>query len=121
MPTSLKVRRQGACLMVSANWQINSELPHDRRQKCEYLCDGGCFLTFASRDSPEMPARTSRSTNCYGTLKMQQADYPLPDPLVTVSPDWLGGEPCFTGRRVPIKTLFDYLKSDHSLDEFLED
>jgi uncharacterized protein (DUF433 family) len=52
---------------------------------------------------------------------MQQADYPLPDPLVTVSPDWLGGEPCFTGRRVPIKTLFDYLKSDHSLDEFLED
>ncbi len=51
---------------------------------------------------------------------MQQADYPLPDPLITVSPDWLGGEPCFTGRRVPVKALFDYLKSDHSLDEFLE-
>lgn len=51
---------------------------------------------------------------------MQSADYPLPDPLVTVSPDWLGGEPCFAGRRVPVKALFDYLKSDHSLDEFLD-
>lgn len=51
---------------------------------------------------------------------MQQAEYPLPDPLVTVSPDWLGGEPCFTGRRVPIKALFDFLKADHALDEFLE-
>jgi uncharacterized protein (DUF433 family) len=51
---------------------------------------------------------------------MQEADYPLPGPLVTVSPDWLGGEPCFTGRRVPIKALFDHLKSDHSLEEFLD-
>lgn len=51
---------------------------------------------------------------------MQQAKYPLPDQLVTVSPDWLGGEPCFTGRRVPVKALFDYLKADHSLEEFLE-
>jgi uncharacterized protein (DUF433 family) len=50
---------------------------------------------------------------------MQEADYPLPDPLVTVSPDWLGGEPCFTGRRVPVKALVDYLKADHSLEEFL--
>jgi uncharacterized protein (DUF433 family) len=54
-------------------------------------------------------------------MPMQDADYPLPDPLVTVSPDWLGGEPCFTGRRVPVKALFDYLKSGHSLDEFLND
>jgi uncharacterized protein (DUF433 family) len=52
---------------------------------------------------------------------MQQTQYVLPDQLVTVSPDWLGGEPCFTGRRVPVKALFDYLKADHSLDEFLED
>lgn len=51
---------------------------------------------------------------------MTAANYPLPDPLVAVSPDWLGGEPCFTGRRVPVKALFDYLKSDHSLDEFLQ-
>jgi uncharacterized protein (DUF433 family) len=51
---------------------------------------------------------------------MEKADYPLPDPLVTVSSDWLGGEPCFTGCRVPVKALFDYLKSDRSLVEFLD-
>ncbi|HJQ58286.1 MAG TPA: DUF433 domain-containing protein [Vineibacter sp.] len=50
---------------------------------------------------------------------MQPADYPLPHPLVTVSPDWLGGEPCFAGRRVPVKALFDTLKSGHALDDFL--
>jgi uncharacterized protein (DUF433 family) len=27
----------------------------------------------------------------------------------------------FTNTRVPIKNLFDYLKADHSLKEFLED
>jgi len=47
-----------------------------------------------------------------------KGDYPLPDPLVTVSPDWLGGEPCFTGRRVPVKALFDLLKADHSSMNF---
>lgn len=45
----------------------------------------------------------------------------LPSPLITVSPDWLGGEPCFTGRRVAVKTLFDYLKAGHTLEEFLDD
>jgi uncharacterized protein (DUF433 family) len=52
---------------------------------------------------------------------MSEASYALPNVLVTVSPDWLGGEPCFTGRRVPVKALFDYLKAGHSLEEFLTD
>ncbi len=52
---------------------------------------------------------------------MAETRYPLPTPLVTVSDDWLGGEPCFTGRRVPVKALFDYLKAGHSVDEFLSD
>jgi uncharacterized protein (DUF433 family) len=47
--------------------------------------------------------------------------YTLPSPLVTVSSDWLGGEPCFTGRRVPVKALFDYLKAGHTLEDFLAD
>ena len=51
---------------------------------------------------------------------MTIADYPLPDRLVTVSPDWLGGEPCFTDRRVPINALFDTLKAGHSLEDFLD-
>jgi uncharacterized protein (DUF433 family) len=52
---------------------------------------------------------------------MADARSPLPDPLITVAPDWLGGEPCFTGRRVPVKALFDCLGASYTLDEFLLD
>ena len=52
---------------------------------------------------------------------MAQTNYPLPTPLITVSADWLGGEPCFTGRRVAVKAMFDYLKAGHTLEEFLDD
>ena len=52
---------------------------------------------------------------------MSKTSYSLPAPLITVSADWLGGEPCFTGRRVAVKSLFDYLKAGHTLDEYLAD
>ncbi len=32
----------------------------------------------------------------------------------------MGGEPCFAGTRVPIKTLFGYLEGGDTLDEFLD-
>jgi uncharacterized protein (DUF433 family) len=32
----------------------------------------------------------------------------------------MGGTPCFTGSRVPIKALFDYVARGRSLDYFLE-
>ena len=35
--------------------------------------------------------------------------------------DILGGTPVFHGTRVPIKTLWDYLKAGDSLEDFLED
>jgi uncharacterized protein (DUF433 family) len=40
--------------------------------------------------------------------------------LITVDPDILGGTPVFKGTRVPVKTLFEYLENNYSLDEFLE-
>jgi uncharacterized protein (DUF433 family) len=40
--------------------------------------------------------------------------------LITVDPDILGGTPVFNGTRVPVKTLFQYLENNYSLDEFLE-
>ena len=52
---------------------------------------------------------------------MSKTSYQIPTPLVTTSADWLGGEPCFTGRRVAVKALFDYLRAGHTLDEFLSD
>jgi uncharacterized protein (DUF433 family) len=35
-------------------------------------------------------------------------------------PEILGGEPCFTGTRVPVEALFDYLKAGRSIDFFLQ-
>jgi len=40
--------------------------------------------------------------------------------LITTDPDILGGTPVFKGTRVPIKTLFEYLENNYSLEEFLE-
>ena len=33
----------------------------------------------------------------------------------------LGGTPVFTGTRVPLRNLIDYLEKGHSLDDFLDD
>lgn len=41
--------------------------------------------------------------------------------LITVDPDILGGQPVFTGTRVPVESLFDHLEAGVSLDEFLDD
>ena len=40
--------------------------------------------------------------------------------LIMVDPDILGGTPVFKGTRVPIKSLFEYLERDYTLEEFLE-
>ncbi len=46
---------------------------------------------------------------------------PVPDPLITTSPDRLSGTPAFAGTRVPVQTLVDYLEAGDSLDDFLAD
>jgi len=33
----------------------------------------------------------------------------------------MSGAPVFTGTRVPIRSLFDYLDGNHTLDDFLKD
>ena len=44
----------------------------------------------------------------------------LPDPLITASPDRLGGTPVFAGTRVPVQTLIEYLEAGDPLDVFLD-
>jgi uncharacterized protein (DUF433 family) len=41
--------------------------------------------------------------------------------VVWSEPERMGGEPCFRGSRVPVKTLFDYLEAGEPLREFLDD
>lgn len=40
--------------------------------------------------------------------------------LITVDPEILGGTPVFKGTRVPVKTLFEYLERNYTLEEFPE-
>ena len=40
--------------------------------------------------------------------------------LITCNPNILGGTPVFTGTRVPVDTLFDYLEAGDPLDRFLD-
>jgi uncharacterized protein (DUF433 family) len=40
--------------------------------------------------------------------------------LITVDSDILGGTPVFKGTRVPVRTLFEYLENNYTLEEFLE-
>ncbi len=39
--------------------------------------------------------------------------------IISVSSEIMGGTPVFTGTRVPIQTLLDYLKAGESIDDFL--
>lgn len=39
-------------------------------------------------------------------------------PLITKSPEILGGIPVFYGTRVPVQNLIDYLAGGDSLDDF---
>lgn len=45
----------------------------------------------------------------------------MKSPLITIDPETLGGIPVFTGTRVPVKTLIDYLEAGDRLDDFLDD
>jgi uncharacterized protein (DUF433 family) len=42
------------------------------------------------------------------------------EPIITASPDVMGGTPVFAKTRVPVQTLLDYLKAGESIDDFLE-
>ena len=43
----------------------------------------------------------------------------MPEPVIIIDPEIMGGTPCFRGTRVPFKNLIDYLEGGHSLAEFL--
>jgi uncharacterized protein (DUF433 family) len=41
--------------------------------------------------------------------------------VISSDPEVQGGTPVFTGTRVPVKNLIDYLEAGDSLEQFLED
>ena len=40
--------------------------------------------------------------------------------VVWVSPERMGGAPCFAGTRVPVQSLLNHLKQGETIDDFLE-
>lgn len=40
-------------------------------------------------------------------------------PVITCNPDVMGRTPVFSGTRVPVQTLLDYLEAGESIDDFL--
>ena len=40
--------------------------------------------------------------------------------VISSSPEVMGGEVVFTGTRVPVQTLLEYLEGGQSIDDFLE-
>ena len=47
-------------------------------------------------------------------------DNRVSEPIITATPDVLGGVPVFAGTRVPVQTCLDYLKAGQSINDFLE-
>jgi uncharacterized protein (DUF433 family) len=43
----------------------------------------------------------------------------MAQPVVSSSPDIMGGTPVFPGTRVPVQTLLDYIEAGDSIDDFL--
>lgn len=44
-----------------------------------------------------------------------------PQSTIVRDPEILSGTACFTGTRVPVSTLMDYLKAGDRIDDFLDD
>ena len=43
------------------------------------------------------------------------------DEIISVNPEVLGNQPVFKGTRVTIESLFDYLESGETMDQFIDD
>jgi uncharacterized protein (DUF433 family) len=58
------------------------------------------------------------SVGRYNGTKMKAMT--LLDGAVRIDPDILGGAPVFSGTRVPVENLFDFISGGYDLDGFLE-
>ena len=54
-------------------------------------------------------------------MQVKNLSFDMKRRLISVDPQVQGGIPVFTGTRVPVKNLFDYLEAGDTLDQFLAD
>lgn len=55
---------------------------------------------------------------CRDIIKLE---FKMDNNVVNIDKDILGGTPVFSGTRVPIKNLFDYLETGENIELFLSD
>ena len=58
---------------------------------------------------------------CLVASKLSEQEVVMDTSLVSRNPEIMSGALCFTGTRVLVKNLFDYLEGASSLEDFLED
>jgi uncharacterized protein (DUF433 family) len=68
-----------------------------------------------------MPHVNGSSTTQFVASKLSKKEVVMDTFLVSRNPEIMSGALCFTGTRVLVKNLFDYLEGASSLEEFLED
>ena len=44
----------------------------------------------------------------------------MKQPTISCSPEVMGGAPVFSGTRVPVQTVLDYIEAGETIDDFLE-
>lgn len=53
-------------------------------------------------------------------LGIQRKLFSMNKIFISQSPEIMGGTPVFTGTRVPVQTLLDFLEGGETIDDFLE-
>src|SRR5262245_20039823 len=81
----------------------------------------GLAQTSWTGNPPENRRTQPGNGSCYIPDRRCQPMGSLPEPLITISPEYLGGEPVFTRTRVPVQALFDYIEAGDSLHQLLDD
>ena len=71
--------------------------------------------------APKMSSALNSTELAAGRRYSETTMLSFPTPLITSHPERLGGTPVFTGTRVPVHTLIEYLEAGHPLDQFLDD
>ena len=76
---------------------------------------------------PEALEEYREATLCYGMnpihldlCLIRRTVFLMTKPLITCSPEVMGGTPVFAGTRVPVQTFLDYLEAGETIDNFLE-
>lgn len=68
----------------------------------------------ATTPPPEIGAKIAIAARSHHRHVMKLSE------IIVVDPELMSGTPCFTGTRVPVQALLDYLEGGDSLEEFLE-